>query len=171
MGIELSYRRVTPEEFEKLHNDAFYASIYFGDDLDTDEEIHAYYEELRNSDRYLDLHKHWQSLHFIFTGEFPYESKTHNETWLHKMFMGGAGTQWEATYGVVRYFTACEVQEIAETLNHISANDLQQSFNQLFKSKESRVYMEPHYLNLYTQLVNFFNQAAREGEIILVSFD
>jgi hypothetical protein len=171
MGIELSYRRVTPEEFERLHNDATYACIYFGDDLDTDEEIYAYYEGLEKSDRYLNLDKHWQSLHFIFTGEFPYERTTSNETWLYKMFMGGTNTRWEATYGVIRYFTANEVQQIAETLNHISADDLQQAFNQLFKSEESRVYMEPHYLNLYTQVVIFFRNAAQEGEIILVSFD
>lgn len=171
MGIELSYRRITSEEFERLHNDAKYASIYFGDDLDTDEEIHAYYEELEKSDRYLALDKHWRSLHFIFTGELPYECKTHNETWLHKMFMGGTNTQWEATYGVVRYFTASEVQEIDKTLNNLSADDLQLTFDQLFKSEESRVYMEPHYLNLSTQVVNFFRKAAQEGEMILVSFD
>ncbi|MDZ8055646.1 MAG: hypothetical protein RMX68_026680 [Aulosira sp. ZfuVER01] len=58
MSIELRYRRITPEEFERLHNDVLYASIYLGGDLETDEEIYAYFEALRNSDRYLDLDKH-----------------------------------------------------------------------------------------------------------------
>ncbi|BAY40395.1 hypothetical protein NIES2111_47780 [Nostoc sp. NIES-2111] len=171
MGIGLSYRRVTLEEFEKLHNDATYASLYFGDALETDEEIYAYYEELENSDRYLDLDKYWQPLHFIFTGEFPYDGQTNNITWLHKMFMEGTVTNWEATYGMVRYFTADEVQVIAQMLNNISNDDLQQALNKLFSSNESRAYMEPHYINLYTQVINFFSKAAHEGEIILVSFD
>ncbi|MBH8562737.1 DUF1877 family protein [Nostoc sp. CENA67] len=171
MGIELSYRRLTPEEFERLHNDEAYASIYFGDDLETDEEIHAYFEALRVSDRYLDLDKYWRSLYFLFTGEFPYDDKTNSETWLKNMFMGGKATQWEATYGMVRYFTVSEVNDIAEVLNHVSVEDLQNRLNQLFESSKSRAYMEPHHLDLYAQLVNFFSKAAQQSEIILLSFD
>lgn len=171
MGIELSYRRLTPKEFEKLQNDEAYASIYFGDDLETDEDIYAYFEALRVSDRYLDLDKYWRSLYFLFTDEFPYNDKTNNKTWLKKMFMGGKATQWEATYGMVRYFTVSEVKDIAEVLTHISTDDLQNRLNQLFESSESRAYMKPHYLNLYNQLVNFFNKAAHKSEIIILSFD
>lgn len=35
MGIEASYRRITLQEFERLQNDVTYASVYFGDDLET----------------------------------------------------------------------------------------------------------------------------------------
>ncbi len=171
MGIELSYRRVTPEEFERLHQDTAYASIYFGDYIETDEEIYVYFEALKASDCYLDLDKYWQSLYFLFTEEFPYECKTNTENWLHKVFMGGTPTQWESTYGMVRYFTASEVQEITKILNHISTDHLQNSLNKLFEFQEIRAYMEPHYLHLYTQLVKFFSRAAQEGEIILLSFN
>ncbi|BAY10680.1 hypothetical protein NIES2098_38560 [Calothrix sp. NIES-2098] len=85
--------------------------------------------------------------------------------------MGGTATHWEATYGMVRYFTVNEVQEIAEVLNHISFDDLQQRCDRLFDDRESRAYMEPHYLNLYNQLCQFFTKAAREGDMILLSFD
>lgn len=103
MGIELRYRRVTPEEFERLHNNVEYASVYFGNDLEIDEEIDAYFEALKNSDRYLDLDKYWQSLYFLFTGDFPYkEHKNNHKTWLHQVFMGGTATHWEATYVMVR---------------------------------------------------------------------
>lgn len=44
MCIEASHRRVTPGEFEKLHSDGVHASVYFEDDLETDEEIHSYFE-------------------------------------------------------------------------------------------------------------------------------
>ena len=48
-----------------------YASLYFGYDLETNEEIYADFDKLETSDRYLDLDKHWQTLHFLFTGDFP----------------------------------------------------------------------------------------------------
>ncbi|WP_292845564.1 hypothetical protein [Nostoc sp. NMS8] len=62
MGIEASYRRVTPQEFERLQNDVTHAGVYFGDDLETDEEIYTYFENLRNSDRYLDIDSDQQTL-------------------------------------------------------------------------------------------------------------
>lgn len=80
MGIGASYRRLTLEEFEKLKNDAAYASLYFGDDLDTDEDIYAYYDALELSDRYLDLDKYWQSLYFLLTGYFPFDSNNDKDS-------------------------------------------------------------------------------------------
>ncbi|MEH2153328.1 DUF1877 family protein [Nostoc sp.] len=171
MGIEASYRRVTPEEFEKLHNDAAYASVYFGDDLETDEEIYAYFEALRSSDRYLDLDKHWRSLHFLFTGDFPFDSTNKGDTLLHKVFIGGTTTPWEATYGMVRYLTMSEVHDMAEALNYISEDDFKSRLDKLLGSHESRIYMEPHFLNLFAHIIKFFNKAAQEGDVVLLSFD
>jgi hypothetical protein len=72
---------------------------------------------------------------------------------------------------MVRYFTVNEVYEIAEVLSHICFNELQQRLNQLYVDRESKTYMEPHYLHLYNQLCQFFNKAAQEGDMILLSFD
>ncbi len=171
MGIEASYRRVTPNKLEKLHSDAVYASVYFGDDLETDEEIHAYFEALRSSDRYLDLDKHWRSLYFLLTGNFPDDSKTTGDTLLHKVFMGGTATPWEATYGMVRYLTVNEVKEIAKALNQVSEDNFKSRLDTLLGSHESRIYMEPHFLELHNQLVKFFNVAAQSSDIVLLSFD
>lgn len=131
MGIEASYRRLTPKEFERLHNDAAYASVYFGYDLETDEAVYAYFDALEASDRYVDLDKHWQTLHFLFTGNFPYDSANKSNTLLHRVFMGGTATPWEATYGMVRYLSVSEVNEMAEALNHISEEDLKSRFDNL----------------------------------------
>lgn len=171
MGIEASYRRITPDEFEKLHSDAVYASVYFGDDLDTDEEIYAYFEALESSDRYLDLDKHWRSLYFLLTGDFPYDSKNTSDTLLHKVFMGGTATPWEATFGMVRYLTVNEVKEMAEALNQVSEDSFKSRLDALLGSHESRIYMEPHFLELHNQLVKFFNVAAQNGDIVLLSLD
>ncbi|MDZ8183470.1 MAG: DUF1877 family protein [Nostoc sp. ChiSLP02] len=171
MGIAASYRRVTPRKFERLQNDVAYASIFFGDDLETDEEIYTYFEALRNSDRYLDLDKHWQSLHFLFTGDFPYDTDNKGDTLLHKLFMGGSATPWEATYGMVRYLTVSEVNEIAEALNHISQEEFKSRLDNLLVPHQSRIYMEPQFLELQVQLIKFFNIAAQKGDIVLLSFD
>jgi hypothetical protein len=171
MGIEVSYRRVTPEEFERLQNDPTYASVYFGNDLETDEEIHAYFQALTASDRYLSLDKNWQSLDFLLTGSFLYDIENKSDISLHKVIMGGSETPWEATYGVVRYLTVSEVNEIAEALNHISEDDFKSRLDSLLGSHKSRVYTEPYFRDLYAQLVQFFNLAAQEGDIVLLSFD
>jgi Domain of unknown function (DUF1877) len=171
MGIEASYRRVTPEEFEKLHNDVIYASVYFGDDLESDEEINSYFEAIRSSDRYFDLDKHWRSLHFLYTGDFPYDSKIKDDTLLHKMFMGGAATPWEATYGMVRYLIVNEVKEIAEALKQVSEDNFKSRLDCLIGSHENRIYMEPYFLELHNQLVKFFEMAAKNNDVVLLSFD
>jgi hypothetical protein len=87
------------------------------------------------------------------------------------MFMGGNATQWEATYGTVRYFTISEVSKIFEALSSIREYDLQFSLDNLFKSHETRIDMESLFIKLYTQLINFFSEATQQGDIILVSFD
>lgn len=171
MGIEASYRRITPDEFEKLHNDAVYASIYFGDDLETDEEIHAYFKALRSSGCYLELDKYWRSLHFLFTGDIPFASRNKNKTVLHHVFMGGTPTTWEATYGMVRYLPINEVIKIAEALECMPEETLKLRVETLLGSSEGRTYMEPHLLNLCTQLIGFFKSAAQAGDIVLLSFD
>ncbi|MEH2111286.1 DUF1877 family protein [Nostoc sp.] len=170
MGIEARYRRVTPQEFERLQNDVSYAGVYFGDDLETDEEIYAYFETLRNSDRYLDIDKYWRPLHFLFTG-VSYDSENNGDMLLHKVFMGGSATPWEATYGMVRYLTVSEVNEISEALNNILEDDFKSRLDSLLGSHESRVYMEPHFFELYVQFVKFFNAATQEGDIVLLSLD
>ncbi|MEH1828554.1 MAG: DUF1877 family protein [Nostoc sp.] len=170
MGIEASYRRITPQEFERLQNEVAYAGVYFGDDLETDEEIYAYFETLRNSDRYLDIDKYWRSLHFLFTG-VSYDSENNGDMLLHKVFMGGSATPWEATYGMVRYLTVSEVNEMSEALNNILEDDFKSRLDSLLGSHESRAYMEPHFFDLYVQFVKFFNVAAQEGDIVLLSLD
>jgi hypothetical protein len=73
MGIEATYRSVSPQEFERLLTNSAYAARYFGDDLDTEEDIEAYVESLEASDRYLDLGKDWRSLYCLLTEDFSSE--------------------------------------------------------------------------------------------------
>lgn len=90
---------------------------------------------------------------------------------LHKVFMGGSATPWEAGYGMVRYLTVSEVNEMSEALNNILEDDFKSRLDSLLGFHESRVYMEPHIFDLYVQFVKFFNVAAQEGNIVLLSLD
>lgn len=171
MGIEICYRRLTIENFQKLHNDNAYAKDYFGIDLEADDEIYSHYERLKASGRYLDLDKHWQSLYFILIGDSPFNCETSKESVFHKLFIGGTATKWSATYGMVRYLTVNEVNEIAQALNNFSSDNLYIRLNMLLGSDKNSIYMEPYLLNLHTQLTDFFTKAAQSGDIVLLSLN
>lgn len=85
--------------------------------------------------------------------------------------MGGMATPWEATYGRVRYLTVNEVKEMAQAVNQVSEDNFKLRLDSLLESHESRTYMEPHFLELHNQLVKFFDVAAQNGDIVLLSFD
>jgi hypothetical protein len=95
--------------------------------------------------------------------------------------MGGTETPFDATYGKVRYLTPVEVREVADALGKISVEELRARFDPVAFTK-AQVYPNPRpggwnitelesVLFIYPQLVEFFRQAAREGNLVLLSFD
>lgn len=89
----------------------------------------------------------------------------------HKVFYGGTATPWEATYGMVRYLTVREVNEIAEALDQFSEDDLKLRLDGILASNENSPWLESFLFELRDQFVEFFNPAAREGNIVLLSLD
>lgn len=170
MGIEASYRRIAPVEFECLLLDTAYAEHYFGYDLDTDEEIYAYFDVLEASDRYLDLDKHWQSVYFLYAGEFPPHRENRKDEFFDELILGGRDTPCQATFGFVRYLTADEVRELAERLRQFPRVELEVHLDQLL-DPENRENMEPYLLDLCEKVTQFFIDAAEAGDIVLLSFD
>jgi hypothetical protein len=92
MGIEVSYRRVTPQEFDRLLKNVDCAIEYFGYGLNTEEDIEAYFKSLETSDRYLDLGQSWRSLYSLFTDDFICD-RQEKEVVLYKIFFGGVETK------------------------------------------------------------------------------
>ncbi|OKH40075.1 hypothetical protein NIES2119_03765 [[Phormidium ambiguum] IAM M-71] len=187
MGIEASYWRVTPKQFAEFQSNpetapSFFTFINLNElDFSKPQEIVARLQERKNSGSYLSLGKDWQALHFLLTEELAFVGKSQVQPPLCNVVMGGTPTNFEATYGVIRYLTPDEVKEVAEALSQISVNDLQQRFDSsAFNAAE--IYPNPQtggwdeeeievLFEVYPKLVEFFKQSAKEGDIILISFD
>jgi hypothetical protein len=184
MSIEASYRRITPEEFKRLQADPKAAESFFGtslDDLGDPEKLLARVQEQESSHRYLGIDKDWHALHFLLTGDGELKPHPLPPPPLGNVVLGGTETQWPSTYGPVRALTPDEVRAVAEALGRISVEDLRARFSvESFNS--AQIY--PHgrrarwtaneaesVFRIYPRVVEFFQAAARDGDIVLLSSD
>ena len=186
MSIEASYRRVTPEEFSKLQSDPKAASSFFGtnlEDLDMGkpEALLAKMQERESSDRYLGIGGDWHALHFLLTGDGDLKPHPLPPPPLGNVVQGGTETEWDCTYGKVRSLTPDEVRAVADTLAKISVDELRSRFS-VTSFNAAQIY--PHgrrarwtdddaesVFEIYPQLVEFFQAAAKDGDMILLSSD
>lgn len=184
MSIEASYRRVTPEEFARLQSDTKAAESFFGtnlEDLDDPEKLLARMQEQDSSDRNLGIGKDWHALHFLLTGDGDLKPHPLPPPPLSNVVQGGTETQWPCTYGHVRSLTTDEVRAVADALSKISVEELRSRFSvESFNS--AQVY--PHgrrarwtnedaesVFEIYPRVVEFFQSASRDGDMILLSSD
>jgi hypothetical protein len=182
MSIEGSYRRITPEEFTRLQEDPDAAASFFGtslEDLDNPEQLLAKMEELESSGRYLSIGKDWHALHFLLTGDGELKPHALPPPPLGNVVQGGTETEWECTYGQVRSLSPEEVKEVADALSRISVAELRSRFSARafadadiyplgseWTEEEAETVFE-----VYPKVVEFFQAAARDGDIILLSSD
>lgn len=182
MSIEASYRRIAPEEFEKLQIDPEAAAAYFGNDLDLlgeedwEKALLARADELAANEKHFDLGNDWHALQFLLTGIGEVEpANEENSPYLHAL-QGDVETEWECTYGKVRMLTVDQVRAAAKALSKISKEELQSRYDAEAFS-QARIY--PAYdswgkgdaemvVDLYSGLVEFFQRAAKAGEVVLV---
>ncbi|MEO6808756.1 MAG: YfbM family protein [Isosphaeraceae bacterium] len=187
MGIEASYRRVTPLEWDALISHPETADAFFGHDLldladaDLGEALFSRLQALEASGRYLDLDKDWHALHFLLTGESSLLGVTRTPPPLGNIVMGGTDTPFDCTYGKVRVLTPNEVKDVADALGSIPVEGLEARLDPV-AFNEARIYPNPmpggwdrveleSLLEIYPQLVRFFQNAADQGDLILLSFD
>jgi Domain of unknown function (DUF1877) len=186
MGITATYRRVTPQEFSELQNDPKAAKSFFGLDLDSfdfsnPEAMLAKFQEQEADERYFSLQKEWHALHFLITGDSSLEGDTRVLPPYCNIVIGGTPTQFEATYGYIRYLTPEEVRAVFELLSTISVEELRQRFDPA-AFNAAQIYPNPSpggwdeeeiepLLKMYPELVDFFQNAARDGDIVLLSSD
>ncbi|MBD2455534.1 YfbM family protein [Nostoc sp. FACHB-87] len=186
MGIIANYWRVTPEQFAELQNDPQAGKAFFGFDLDSFDFSHpesmlAKLQEKRSSENFFSLDKEWHTLHFLLTGDLSLEEDTQVASPYWNVVMGGTPTQFEATYGFVRYLNPEEVREVAELLSAISVEELRQRFD-VDAFNAAQIYPNPNpdgwdeeeiefLLEIYPEFVQFFQNAARQGDIVLLSSD
>jgi hypothetical protein len=178
VGIQASYRRISPDEFEKLIRDPDYADEYFGFNIH-DEDVEAqeaYRERLAESGRFLDIGKDWDAIHFLATGLAASTDGNQVELPLCNLILGGNPTWWEANFGMIRYLTPEEVQELSEALESISPADLESRLN-VRSFCDARLYplnqnWSRHAIDLvppvYGSLVTFIREAAKRSEVVLL---
>jgi hypothetical protein len=180
MSITASYRRLSPQEFERLRADPTAAASYFGDDLE-DEDDAAWYAWLdaRDADgRYLDIQKGWHALNFLLTGNATMDRACAPPP-LGNVVLGGNDTDWEATYGMVRSLAPAEVQAVAAALEQVDEEELRRRFDPASYEAED-IYpagvpwgeddLAP-LLKVFGQVRAFFSEAAKAGEVVLLSLN
>jgi len=183
MGIDANYRRITAAEWDQLR--PFLESDEALDEWGEGYEAYANVadtDELRSSDRCLSIDKDWHALHVLVTGEMSSPSEIQPvPPPLGNLVMGGTETPFDAGHGKVRFLTPDEVREVADALSRISVEDLRARFDPVAFTR-AKVYPTPRQggwdiealeplLFTYRQLVGFFRDAAREGNVVLISFD
>jgi hypothetical protein len=176
---------VTPEEFARLQDDSKAAESFFHPGLGVEDllaevkNLPAEMNEEESGVRFLCIGPYWHALHFLLTGDGDLRPHALPPPPLGNVVQEGTETQWSGTYGHVRSLTPDEVCEAAAALGKISVEELLSRFSvALFTS--AQIYRlagrarwtdedsEPLF-EIYPRVVEFFQSAARDGDMILVS--
>jgi hypothetical protein len=147
MGMYLNYYAFTPEDWEQMQ-------------IDDPNHIRKFLEE-----EHFSLDKCWDVMRFLIGEE---------------AVMGGKESQIEATFGFVRYLLPEEVEAIATKLTKLPFSKLVKKFDaeafceaELYplgrRWNEEEVELEKQALKIrYAEMVNFFKQAANDGDVIVM---
>jgi hypothetical protein len=192
--IEAIYRRVTPEEFARLQSDAKAAASFFDPNLEElleelekleeladPEKVLAGGQEEEDSVRILLIGAEWHALHFLLTGDSELKPHPLPAPPLGNVVRGGTETPWPCTYGHVRSLTPGEVRAVADALSKISVAELRSRFS-VASFNAAQIYPRPgrarwtdenaeSVFEIYPRVVEFFQSAARDGDMILLSLD
>jgi hypothetical protein len=183
MSIEANYWRITPKAFARLKAEPKRAEAFFGLSLEVSDETEAIIAEMleperEDFDRSLYIGTDWHALHFLLTGDGELEPHPVVPP-LGNAIQGGTETEWPCTYGQVRSLNPQEVRDVAAALAKISVAELRSRFS-VAAFNAAGIY--PHgrrgawterevesAFESYPRLVEFFQQAAKQGDIVLLS--
>ncbi len=125
-----------------------------------------------------DLFKEWHAVSFLVTGDPSMETVHRPGEPLRNIVFGGHPTKIETGYGPARYLPEEDVQQIAAALKKISPQDFRARFSaEAFNVAEiypvprpggwTEAEAEPAF-ELFAGLVEFFQEAANAGQIVVV---
>ena len=167
MGITVHYKTITPEDFDRLKNDPETAQLFF------------------ENESPFSLEKSWHVIHYLLTDHSRLDDEAFTDPPLGSVVMGGTSTQFGCSFGMIRYLKPEEVSVIAETLINIPLGTLESKCNpESFNDAEiyplgrrghwndEEVEAEIQFLRiLYPSLVSFFQQAAKDGDVVIIASD
>lgn len=191
-SIEAVYRRVTPGEFARFQSDAKAAESFFNpspeelvqqtlsalEQADNPEKRRAQTQEQEDV-RILIVGTDWHALHFLLTGDGELKPHPLPPPPLGNVVQGGTETPWPCTYGHIRSLTADEVRAAADALAGISVQELRSRFS-VASFSAAKIYpygkgwtekAAETVFEIYPQVVQFFQAAACDGDMILLSSD
>ncbi len=191
-SIEAVYRRVTPGEFARFQSDAKAAESFFNpspeelvqqtlralEEADNPEKLPAKTQEPEDV-RILIVGTVWHALHFLLTGDGELKPHPLPPPPLGNVVQGGTETPWPCTYGHIRSLTPDEVRAAADALAGISVQELRSRFS-VASFNAARIYpygkgwtekAAETVFEIYPQVIQFFQAAARDGDMILLSSD
>lgn len=134
----------------------------------------VYADNLNTTKTQLSVEKEWQAIHYLLTGEVAFD-ESQAESPLRKLILGGTSTEFGATYGYVRYLSPTEVKELAQALRQVSREDLRARFDarenlEIYAQKDE--WAEEDWellLRVLDCIIRFFNEAATDDQLILIS--
>jgi Domain of unknown function (DUF1877) len=162
MGIIVSYQRISASKFTEIQNNPESAEEFF-------DSIHA-------AKTRLSIQKEWQAIHYLLTGEIAFD-ESQAEPPLRNVIMGGNPTNLEAAYGYVRYFSPGEVNELTQALLGVTREDLRNRFDlrgdrEIYAQEDEWDEDEWEFLmDILESMICFFQEAATNSEVILISSD
>lgn len=168
MSIAAMYRRTTPEKASQLLE-----GTKAGKKLPRGSKAGDLFTEV------FSLEKEWHLLHFLLTGEADLEALPQPPP-LGDVVMGGTETSFASRDGAARLLQPAQVAAIAAALGAISTADLQARFARNPGSDEEIYSVDPDasateqletLLELYPELVAFFERAAAAGDVVFLSLE
>ena len=196
--VEAVYKRVTPEQFARAHSDAKTAESFFGpksweelleiareqvgevEGAADPVELLTRRKEQEADAPYLFIGWDWHALHFLLTGDSELKPQPSPPGPLWNVVCGGMETPWPCSRGHVRSLTPDEVRAVADALTKISVEQLRSRFSVAsFNAAGISSHRVParwtdedaeSVFAIYPRVVEFFQSAARAGDMILLSF-
>lgn len=122
----------------------------------------------------LSIEKEWQAIHYLLTGEVEFDESQADPP-LSNLVLGGTPTQFEATYGYVRYLPPEEVKELVQALRQVPRDDLRARFDargdrEIYAQKDEWDEEAWEFLlGVLETTISFFEEASTNEQMILIS--
>lgn len=125
---------------------------------------------IQHADNQCDLYKAWHGLHFLLTGD-PWEGEPPLS---YAVFGDQPLCEEDFGYGPPRYLTPDQVKEVSQALQQLQPDEMRLDYDneemrvlQIYSISEDEEDEWEWLLGYFQQLVQFYNQAAKEGQAVV----
>ena len=177
MGMYAQYWRITPQQWQDIAEDTEAADVFFGYDLDDEDDDgwDAFFELRRTRRHHLDIERAWHALYYLLTGDSNLD-RGNRYVPLSYVVLGANKPAWDEDYGIiVGFLTPAQVKETWQALQKLTRGILRSRLNaekfnaaELYGGNGWRPSDMELLLAIYDKVAAFFQTAAQAGEVILI---